>query len=461
MVSKRKIENAVKTATAGELRADNWQYHLDVCDLVRDDPEELGKYAMEAIEERLKQNDANVILRTLSLITCLAGNCGSRLQQAIASKHFTGILYNLTQSKYIHMTVKQELIKVVEQLTDSFKHDPSLKAMADLNSTISRKFPYLMNDPSVPQKKDMDRYSKAAEEEELERALKQSLLEYEQQQELQRSRTENVAHSQIEDSSGSPLHLQQAHQPNQVRKVRAVYDLKASEPEELSFVKGDIITVIEQVYRDWWRGSLRGKVGIFPLNYVTPISAPSSEELATEAIEEQAVLRQKPKVDKLLQSLKHSHDTDITQNQEVNELYSEVTPLRPKITKMLGKYAQKKDDLISLREVLANAESTYNRMLDEAANGFANTVPPKINQKQQYYDRMEHLSLSEDKSYAQQQHSLQNMAYSSINYFPSRPKVNNPQQPGPQCSDSSTQNRPPFPTPDGYPNQYQYDPEKN
>ena len=47
-----------------------------------------------------------------------------------------------------------------------------------------------------------------------------------------------------------------------VSKVRALYDLVSYEPDELSFRKGDVITVIESVYRDWWRGSLpSGKLG--------------------------------------------------------------------------------------------------------------------------------------------------------------------------------------------------------
>jgi hypothetical protein len=46
------------------------------------------------------------------------------------------------------------------------------------------------------------------------------------------------------------------------------YDFSPTEDGELAFRKGDVIEVIESVYQHWWKGSLRGTVGIFPTNYV-------------------------------------------------------------------------------------------------------------------------------------------------------------------------------------------------
>ena len=158
-----------------------------------------------------------------------------------------------------------------------------------------------------------------------------------------------------------------------------MYDLTATESDELSFKKGDVITVVEQVYRDWWRGNIRGRVGIFPLNYVTPITEPTKEELEREKQQEDLIFGQKDKVDRLQQTLKTPGiDSDITQEQQVNDLYSSVTPLRPQITKMIGKYAQKKEDLTSLRQILANAEITYNQLLDGAANAYTSPVPSQV-----------------------------------------------------------------------------------
>ena len=68
-----------------------------------------------------------------------------------------------------------------------------------------------------------------------------------------------------------------------VSRVRALYDFQPSEPGELQFRRGDIIAVLESVYKDWWKGSLRGQSGIFPLNYVEKLQDPTREEMERDA----------------------------------------------------------------------------------------------------------------------------------------------------------------------------------
>jgi signal transducing adaptor molecule len=53
-----------------------------------------------------------------------------------------------------------------------------------------------------------------------------------------------------------------------VTRVRALHSFQPSEPNELAFEKGDIIKVVNREYKDWWRGQIRGRTGIFPVNYV-------------------------------------------------------------------------------------------------------------------------------------------------------------------------------------------------
>jgi len=53
-----------------------------------------------------------------------------------------------------------------------------------------------------------------------------------------------------------------------VTRVRALHSFKPTEPNELAFEKGDVIKVVDREYTDWWRGQLRGRTGIFPVNYV-------------------------------------------------------------------------------------------------------------------------------------------------------------------------------------------------
>ena len=58
-----------------------------------------------------------------------------------------------------------------------------------------------------------------------------------------------------------------------VTRVRALHTFEPTEPNELAFEKGDIIKVVNREYKDWWRGQLRGRTGIFPVNYVVRLQS--------------------------------------------------------------------------------------------------------------------------------------------------------------------------------------------
>ena len=50
--------------------------------------------------------------------------------------------------------------------------------------------------------------------------------------------------------------------------VRAVFKFKGTNNDELKFKKGDIITITQKEDGGWWEGTLDGKTGWFPSNYV-------------------------------------------------------------------------------------------------------------------------------------------------------------------------------------------------
>nr|DBA18822.1 TPA: hypothetical protein GDO54_017025 [Pyxicephalus adspersus] len=54
----------------------------------------------------------------------------------------------------------------------------------------------------------------------------------------------------------------------QAKLVKALYDFKALEPDELSFNTDDVIEVLNSSNAYWWMGKLGGNVGLFPSNYV-------------------------------------------------------------------------------------------------------------------------------------------------------------------------------------------------
>jgi len=65
--------------------------------------------------------------------------------------------------------------------------------------------------------------------------------------------------------------------------VRAIvrYPYTAVNDDELSLAEGDVITVLDQNLVDagWWKGELKGRVGVFPDNFVEILPATEVSKL--------------------------------------------------------------------------------------------------------------------------------------------------------------------------------------
>lgn len=380
------LTRLIKRATDGALATDNWQYNLEVCDEISRNPEDNTKIAIKSVSDRLESKDANVMLRTLTLLVAIAENCGSRIRQEIASRSFVNdkLLKKLADRR-IHKDVKTRIAEVIEQLHNSFKTDPSLKPMSDAYKTLNSEYRKLLptKAPVKPEKKNLSQVERVKEEEELQRVLKLSLKEYEREQAIKIQPTndekdlpnlpseESQSLHKKADTGGEVGHKNIA----TISKVRALYDLISYEPDELSFRKGDIITVIESVYRDWWRGSLpNGKVGIFPLNYVTPVISKSPEELEREAeAENQILLTEQRKIERLLTLL--SSDPSIVNEDEINDLYGQIIPLKRNIGQFIEKYCTRKDELSALNFTLNKEIKTYNDLMDRLITQRTQSTP--------------------------------------------------------------------------------------
>lgn len=57
-----------------------------------------------------------------------------------------------------------------------------------------------------------------------------------------------------------------------IKKVRARFNFAGTGEDELSFSKGDIITVTQIVDGGWWEGMIGESFGWFPSNYVKDTS---------------------------------------------------------------------------------------------------------------------------------------------------------------------------------------------
>jgi signal transducing adaptor molecule len=217
----------------------------------------------------------------------------------------------------------------MDKVTNVTRPDPSLRA------------------PSKPQKTQISDAERQKEEEELQMALAMSIRESKGAAPAtakSNAPQDAATSSQSVPAQAQPAPPQQGTTAATVSRVRALFDFQPSEPGELQFKKGDIIAVLESVYKDWWKGSLRGQTGIFPLNYVEKLQDPTREELEREAQMEADVFAQIRNVEKLLALLSTSSQGggDVRDNEEITELYHSTLAIRPKLIELIGKYSQKK-----------------------------------------------------------------------------------------------------------------------
>lgn len=231
---------------------------------------------------------------------------------------------------------------------EMFKSDPDLGIMNEQYHKLKSQNPHLQP-PSAPQKSRLTDLDRKKEEEELQMALKLSIQD-KGAAAPKPAQTNATAGGGTGAGQQTQAAASTAGQPvpsgttaATVSRVRALFDFQPSEPGELQFRKGDIIAVLESVYKDWWKGSLRGQTGIFPLNYVEKLSDPTPDELQREAHMEAEVFGEIKNVEKLLTLLStSSSELRGEDNDEITKLYHSTLAIRPKLIELIGKYSQKK-----------------------------------------------------------------------------------------------------------------------
>ncbi|KAI9046337.1 ESCRT-0 subunit protein HSE1 [Aspergillus affinis] len=364
------FDDAVAKATDENLTSENWEYILDVCDKVA--AEESGaKDAVAALIKRLAHRNANVQLYTLELGNALAQNCGPKIHRELASRSFTDALLRLASDRNTHQQVKSKILERMHEWTAMFASNPDFGIMEQAYMTLKTQNPNLQP-PSKPVKTEITDVDRQKEEEELQMALALSIREKPTPGAASTSAAA-VFENQPEASSSAVNQVQEAASqavPSgtsaaTVSRVRALFDFQPSEPGELQFRKGDVIAVLESVYKDWWKGSLRGQTGIFPLNYVEKLPDPTVEELQRDAQTETEVFGQIKNVEKLLTLLStRGSEPNVQENEEITNLYHSTLAIRPKLIELIGKYSQKKDEFTQLNEKFIKARRDYETLLE-------------------------------------------------------------------------------------------------
>ncbi|KAI9858691.1 MAG: ESCRT-0 subunit protein hse1 [Trichoglossum hirsutum] len=356
------FDDVVAKATDENLTSENWEYIMDVCDKVN--LEDNGaKDAVASMIKRLAHRNAN-------LANALSQNCGLKIHRELSSRSFTDALLRLANDRNTHQQVKAKILEHMAEWTEMFSRDPDLGIMEQQYMKLKSQNPNL-HPPSKPHKREITDVDRKKEEEELQMALALSIKD--------KAAAAHAVASKSGQASGTagatefakgkaPVQSQPVPSGTTaatVSRVRALFDFQPSEPGELQFRKGDVIAVLESVYKDWWKGSLRGQTGIFPLNYVEKLSDPTAEELQREAQMEAEVFGEIKNVEKLLTLLStSSSELNVQENEEITTLYHSTLAIRPKLIELIGKYSQKKDDFEQLNEKFIKARRDYESLLE-------------------------------------------------------------------------------------------------
>ncbi|KAJ7029652.1 hypothetical protein C8F04DRAFT_903472, partial [Mycena alexandri] len=413
-------DDIVGKTTAETLTSENWELILNLCDKVSDEGQEGAHNVVAALLKRLTHRNPNVQLYTLSLAEALGKNCGVELHRELASRAWTQGLERVITDRNTHDKVRTRALGLVALWTADFAADASLGLMGECYEGLKAKN-YKYTRPDTPPPPAVDDAIRRREEEELQRVLEMSVRDrggrqaygagagaYESNNAASGGSSTGHGHGQGRERERTPspgtsfsfsfplfyLETQLTHTHSAspttpananangggggagafaegaiITRVRALHPFTPTEAGELGFEKGDVIKVVDRGYRDWWRGQLRGRTGIFPVNYVEPLPEPTPAELAAEATQEAAVFAQAVNVERLLNMLRAldpSRGDNLADDEEIQELYRSCMALRPKIVKLIDKYSQKRADLVSMNETFVRARTIFDRMMEES-----------------------------------------------------------------------------------------------
>ncbi|KAF8586457.1 hypothetical protein K439DRAFT_1556070 [Ramaria rubella] len=414
-------DEIVTKTTDENLTSENWELILNLCDKVNDEGEQGSRNVIAAVLKRLAHRNPNVQLYALALAEALSKNCTAELHREMASRSFTQGLEKLVTDRMTHEKVKRRALYLISLWTGEFENDSQLSLMEELYNNLKAKnfkFEQIVEPPPP----DVDDEVRRKEEEELQRVLEMSVLDKGGrnwgQPSAATSGSSQVAASTsavlagpssggytptepprsaypLSDthhrSSVSPTQphspVAAVHEPVQppsnspptqssssqgtvttVTRVRALHTFEPTVAGELAFDKGDIIKVTDRAYDNWWRGQLRGRTGIFPVNYVEPLPDLTPSDLAREAEQEAAVFAQAASIDKLISMLRDLDPAkdNLADNEEIQELYRSSMSARPKIVKLIDKYSQKRAELVTMNENFVKARGVFEQMMEDS-----------------------------------------------------------------------------------------------
>ncbi|KAG8039553.1 hypothetical protein G9C98_008196 [Cotesia typhae] len=355
----------VDKATNENNTTEDWGQIMEICDAVGNTPL-LAKECLRSI-----------------LLDACSSNCGKTFHLEIASRDFESEIRKLLLRS--HPKIVEKLKALLKKWAKGdFKTDPQLNLIPTLYNKLKSEGHDFSSLSEMPKHSSASASSAASkEDQDLAKAIELSLKENKQHS--------SASHSSPASSKLASLYpsvnLASNSSPPERRKVRALYDFEAAEDNELSFIAGDIIHILDDSDANWWKGAKGKMEGLFPSNFVTadlsvePDHITKLEQGTKKAVQfaeevEVKMLKREPeivevdidetKIDRLLHLL-HEADpqSDTTDPPEMLDLEEQVTAMGPLIDAALEKVDRQHAQLTQLSSDLVDALNLYHTLMRE------------------------------------------------------------------------------------------------
>jgi len=359
------IEALIDKATNKNNINEDWGTIMELCDVANSNARDTVNY----LKKKITDKNNNVVLYSLTVADSLVKNCGKKVHKEISSRGFLDIIVKQINNKNTSPIVRQKMLFCIKEWNNAFGNNPSLSYCNEIYNKLKNQN-YTFDDPYQKNNRRNDEEInnarlKRKEEEELQLALALSLSAEESKKNNKKSS------SSSKEKFGSPSTSSPVQPPSSQNKslfkVKALYDFVGNYAEgELPLYAGDIINVYDTTYKDWWKGENRGMIGIFPNNYVEKIQESTSNQQVDGEYETQ-VLKEAQKIDEFMQILARVDikTENLSENDELQNLYNSICTLRPKLVKLVEFYSKKMEEINLLNTKSYQAQEIYRNLYEQ------------------------------------------------------------------------------------------------
>lgn len=372
--------DAIVEALTPEAAADEqWGKIMQFCDEIKGKASEASGAAV-AIRKRVSNSNANVALHALTLLDACVQNCGDAFVREVATQEFSDQVHHLLS---LRTSTPAPVCSRLKDLLVGWSKEygwkrAEFKGLTLLVESLHRDGHELKN-YSPPKQASDTVFAERSGDADLDYAIHLSLKEennkqqvlkgqHRKEQKRQQKRQDDLRRQEQERQS-QERQSQQPRQPVQKETVvesnafvaRALYKFDAKGDDELAFVTGQEIVVVDSSDDNWWMGTCNGKRGLFPTNFVERIAkaVPTKSTLKKAAVEEPKVDTEL--IDKVLEMITNFNAANekAESKQELESLIEKCAGMQEPVNAQLQQAAKRKKALIDISRTFNEAMDLY------------------------------------------------------------------------------------------------------